>query len=124
MNASGHIYSIVEFCEKLGVTVKLHDFDLEFVGQYDHDKRLIRINEPNAENALATLAHELGHYVGYLIHGSERNRSKSQVHRERQAYVYGWKILKWFGADTIISRERWIEDCRAAHKAFLKLGGE
>jgi len=120
MNASDHIFAIAEFCEKIGLTVCLHDFDLNLAGQYDHDKRLIRLNEPNVESALMALAHELGHYVGYLIYGSNTNRSRSQLHRERQAYVYGWIILKWFRATSVISRERWIAECRASHEGFVQ----
>jgi hypothetical protein len=77
------------------------------------------MNVCNAEQVLMTLAHEAGHHVGYMLAG-QRNDSRQSLHRERQAYVYGWRVLCLIGADTLIARERWIAECRESHRYFLE----
>jgi len=50
----------------------------------------------------------------------EHNESSPALHRERQAYVYGWKALQLIGADKLITREQWIYQCADDHRMFLE----
>ena len=119
MNASDYIYALVAWLQSIGVTVELHAFDLHYGGLYRPETREIFINEPGAERALMTLAHEAGHHIGYVLAG-ERNDSRTSLHHERQAYVYGWRVLRLIGADAVITRERWIRECASDHRYFIE----
>lgn len=119
MNASDYIYALIAWLQSISVTVELHAFDLHYGGLYRSETREIFLNEPNAERALMTLAHEAGHHVGYILAGHVRNEQRSALHHERQAYVYGWRVLRLIGADAIITRaperdsdhaEQWNQD--------------
>lgn len=118
MNESDYIDLIVQYMQDLGFTVNLYAHNLHYGGRYDHRSKTIWINDPEARSALMTLAHEVGHAVGWRMHNHVAKRK--QLHRERQAYVYGWQVLKLFGADSLISRQEWIESCKESHRAFLK----
>lgn len=106
MNASAYIDLLASWLRSIGVTVDLYAHDLPWHGGlYRSKTREIFMNVCNAEQALMTLAHEAGHHVGYVLAG-ERNDSRPSLHRERQAYVYGWRVLRLIGADVLITRER------------------
>lgn len=83
------------------MTVHLYAHQLPCAGLYRSETREIFVNEPTALGALATLAHETGHWLGYLI-----NERPHSCQRERQAFVYGWWVVQQFGLP--ISREEWI----------------
>ena len=119
MNASAYIYTLVAWLQSIGVTCDLHAFDLHYGGLYRSETQQIFINEPKAERALMTLAHEAGHHVGYVLAG-ERNDARTSLHHERQAYVYGWRTLRLIGADRLITRAQWIAECAADHRAWLE----
>jgi hypothetical protein len=119
LNASDFINRLVRLAGELGATVDLHAFDLHYGGLYRSETREIFLNVPNAEAALMTLAHEIGHHVGYILAGHERNAARPSLHRERQAYVYGWRVLRLVGADKFITREQWIRKCVEGHRRFL-----
>jgi hypothetical protein len=62
---------------------------------------LISLNVPNAREAYLTLAHEIGHIVGH----EERPKA---AYRERQAIVYGWRVMVGLFEDPQISRSEWL----------------
>lgn len=119
MNASDHIDLLASWLRSIGVTVELYAFDLHHGGLYRSETREVFMNVCNAESALMTLAHEAGHHIGYVLAG-ERNDSRPSLHRERQAYVYGWRVLRLIGADELITREQWIRECHESHWYFLE----
>jgi len=84
-NESTLIDVIISWLQSCGITVKLHDFDLHYGGQYIHETHTIRINDPETRSALMTLAHEAGHAIGYVMH--RNNAARPQLFRERQAYA-------------------------------------
>jgi hypothetical protein len=118
MNASGYICVLADLLRSAGVEVHLYAFDLHYGGRYDHESRQIWINDPEANSALMTLAHEAGHHFGYAL--CNHTVVRKQVFRERQAYVYGWRILCWVGADALITRQMWVDSCKEAHYEFVK----
>jgi hypothetical protein len=79
---------------------------------YRSETREVFLNAMGAEDALSTIAHEAGHVVGYSV----RVRPES-YQRERQAFVYGWRVLRWFGGDIHVTRKRWIDDERRRRQA-------
>ena len=120
LNASDYITILTTWLRSIGVTVELYAHDLpHYGGLYRSETREIFIRMPGAEDALMTFAHEAGHHVGYVLAG-ERNESRPALHRERQAYVYGWKVLQLIGADKLITREHWIDQCAEDHRMFLE----
>lgn len=108
---SPYIHAIADWLERCGVVVQLHA-ELEFgvAGRYVHEIPKILVDSPlDARTTLMTLAHEAGHWLGYLICPKPRS-----YQRERQAAVYGWYVLRWF--DAPIARDEWIaeeRECRA-----------
>lgn len=102
---SDYIYALAHWLGRHGVTVHLYAHDLPCAGMYRAETVEIFLNEPNAHQALMVLAHEAGHWVGYLI-GEKRH----SYQRERQAFAYGWKWLRLFGAP--VTRTEWIEHHR------------
>jgi hypothetical protein len=120
LNASEYIDILASWLRSIGVTVELYAHDLPWHGGlYRSETREVFLNVCNAESALMTLAHEAGHHIGYLLAG-ERNDSRPALHRERQAYVYGWMVLCLIGADALITREQWIAECKESHRHFLE----
>jgi hypothetical protein len=109
---SNHIYEIVAWLRRNGVRVHEYATDLPASGMYRSETKEIFLNEPDAFFALLTIAHEAGHWLGYLI-----DEKPESYQRERQAHVYGWYVLKWF--DAPITRETWRMHCRGSH-AFHK----
>lgn len=103
MTCSDGIASIAAWLERNGVSVEPYAEDLpsDVGGRYDHDARSIKIRFAPARDALMTLAHEAGHWIGYLV-----GRLPHSYQCERQAFAYGWHVLRWFGAP--VSREEWI----------------
>jgi hypothetical protein len=103
------IYQLRDWIEEQGVVVDLYAMDLpdDVGGRYDNDldPPMILLNETIAKRALMTLAHEVGHWVGYRV---MRPRATSSA-RERQAFGYGWKALGLVGAQHgDVTREDWI----------------
>jgi hypothetical protein len=114
---SPYIESIAGFLSCCGVTVHRHAHVLPCAGMYRSETREIFLNESNALEALLTLAHEAGHWLGYLLDPRQHS-----YQRERQAYVYGWHVLRWF--DVPVTRERWISDCRTNERLRLVMSVE
>ena len=108
---SPYIDRLVKWLNASGVPVELHaDYLPDYVRGRCHNlyvdgKVLIEINEPSAREALLTLAHEAGHWVGASVFGYKKLVST----RERQAIVYGWCILELVGARHLFTRKDWIE---------------
>lgn len=71
----------------------------------------IGINAPQARDALLVLAHEAGHWLGNETFGHK----KHGYQRERQAKVYGWRVLGLIGAQQLVTRAEWM----AFHKQGL-----
>lgn len=103
---SPHIYAIIDWLTRCGVRVHPHAHDLPCAGMYRSETREVFLNVRDARGALLTLAHEAGHWLGYLI-----DEKPHGYQRERQAFAYGWHVLRWFGVP--VTREEWIEDNRA-----------
>jgi hypothetical protein len=95
------ITEMIAWLERIGVRVVPYAHDLPCAGMYRSETETIYLNEPTAYGALMTLAHEAGHHLGYLICEKEHS-----YQRERQAFAYGWHVLKWFGAQ--VTRRAWI----------------
>lgn len=75
-------------------------------GLYRSETREIWIHpHSSAEWMLLTLAHEAGHWIGYIV-----QEKPHAYQRERQAYVYGWKMLQLVQAP--ITRAGWLDSCR------------
>jgi hypothetical protein len=105
---SSYIDKIETWLESFGVRVNRHADQLPFYGGlYRSESKQIFLNISGARDALLVLAHEAGHWMGYQI--EEKPHS---YQRERQAYVYGWKVLQLFRAP--ITRTEWVEDCRSS----------
>lgn len=66
---------------------------------------LITLDVPGAREALLTLAHEAGHWLGNEAFGHK----KHGYQRERQAKVYGWRVLGLIGAQRLFTRAEWME---------------
>jgi hypothetical protein len=120
MNASDYIDILVAWLHSIDVTVELYAYDLHYGGLYRSETREIFLNVPGSDAALMALAHEAGHHVGYVLAGHDQNERRPSLHRERQAYVYGWKVLRLIGADALITREQWIRECAESHQCFLE----
>jgi hypothetical protein len=108
---SDYIYQISAWLERNGVRVDLYATKLPCMGMYRRETKQIFINVPDAKAALLTLAHEAGHWLGHLI-----DEKQEPWRAERQAFVYGWHVLRWF--DAPISRGEWLVDCREAWHFF------
>jgi hypothetical protein len=65
----------------------------------------IGINVPQAREALLTLAHEVGHWLGNETFGHK----KHSYQRERQAVVFGWRALGVVGAQHLFTRAEWMD---------------
>lgn len=113
MTLSDHIYEIIAWLRRCGVVVHEHAHLLppDVGGMYRSETREIFLNEPRAHHALLTLAHEAGHWLGYLI-----DEKPHSYQRERQAFVYGWHVLQWFSVD--VSREAWIARHRDSERFY------
>lgn len=105
MTYSDYIFRMIRWLRASGVKVHAHAHDLPCSGMYRSETREVFLNVPSAKDALLTLAHEAGHWLGYVTFG-ERPES---YQRERQAFVYGWRALVLVGADKVVSRREWIE---------------
>ena len=112
MNESDFIERLIRWLERCGIRVDRYAFNLppDVGGVYRTETREIFINEPNAREALLTLAHEAGHWLGYEMFGPGEGEPEIEAYiRERQAFVYGWRILCLIGAAPgLISRKDWI----------------
>ncbi len=111
---SKKIFEVINWLEANGVEVYPYADKLpnQVAGVYRNETRQIFLNEPSAKQALICLAHEAGHWLGYQFSQSEE--------RERQAYVFGWQVLRLF--DAPVSREEWIQDCQCSsqsHKTYI-----
>lgn len=63
----------------------------------------IEMNAPNAYQALLTIAHEAGHWLGNEVFGHKDTSDE----RERQAFKYGWRVLCLVGADEVVTLDEW-----------------
>lgn len=109
MTYSSCIDTLAAIVRAAGVTVELFAFDLEpgVQGRFYDERNHIDINEPSALQALITLAHEAGHWMGYAV--SPKRGPERTAQRERQACVYGWRFLVLCGGDRLVSRREWME---------------
>lgn len=71
----------------------------------DDGVELIEFCAVTAYDALLTLAHESGHWLGNTTFGHK----KHGYQRERQAKVYGWRVLVLVGANRVVTRRDWME---------------
>jgi hypothetical protein len=105
VNDSYYIERIITWLTASGVKVELYAFDLPCAGMYRSETREVFLNVPGARDALLAIAHEAGHWLGYVVF-------KEKLHsyqRERQAFTYGWRVLVLVGADRLITRKEWIQ---------------
>jgi hypothetical protein len=98
--------------EQLGATVDLHGTKFGRLknegGQTDYRKRTIRLNVPNALDALVTLAHEGGHWLSYLLFAEEDFDRET---RELLAFNLGWYILESIGAtEKLVTAADWLAE--------------
>lgn len=106
MNESAYIDRLIRWLRVSGARVHPFALDMPFSGGfYRSETREVFLNVCDARGALLTLAHEAGHFLGYAVFGEKRE----SYQRERQAFVYGWRVLVLIGADRIVSRAEWIE---------------
>lgn len=105
MTDSDYLYRIIRWLRASGVKVHAYAYDLPCAGMYRSETREVFLNEATARGALLTLAHEAGHWLGYVCFGEK----KHSYQRERQAFVYGWRVLVMVGADRAVSRVEWIQ---------------
>lgn len=113
MNESAYIDRLIRWLRVSGARVHPYAVDMPFDGGfYRSETKEVFLNVASARGALLTLAHEAGHFLGYEVFGEKRE----SYQRERQAFVYGWRVLVLIGADRIISRAEWIEDERARRR--------
>lgn len=87
------IEQMIAWLRRCGVTVHEHANLLPSTvsGMYRSETKEIFLNEPCAELAVMTIAHEAGHWLGYLI-----EEKPTSFEREQQAFECGWHILQWF----------------------------
>lgn len=104
---SDAIHALRDWLEAHGVRVELFAWDLPCMGLYRSETNQIWINAgPRGDLALMTLAHEAGHWLGY-----QHQPKTHSYQRERQAFVYGWRILGWLDPErTLITRQAWINE--------------
>jgi hypothetical protein len=115
---SGYIDALVRWLTSHGVTVHINSLPLLYsydgvAGVYRSETKEIWVDRPEAYAALLTLAHEAGHWIGYEV----MRERKHSYQRERQAFVYGWKVLQLLGAP--ITRKQWIDDERNSGNVSL-----
>ncbi len=105
---SAIIDEIVEYAaEKYGLTFDLFVPDLDAFGRCHYDKKLIEINVPTAKDAMMTLAHEIGHWVGYLKNNKRPQNDFTKEEREGWAKDNGWKIIQKFDTNQTVTKEEW-----------------
>lgn len=103
------IFRLTHAMRRYGVRLNLYVSELPCAGMYRSETNEVFINESDSRQALIVLAHEMGHVLG---HASGKHKRHS-YQRERQAFVYGWRLLLAIGADGLVSRQSWIEHHRA-----------
>ncbi len=109
MTYSEQIFRLKQMLRSVGWRVRTNQsLDPRAVGRIYYSKRLIDLNEPSAEAALAVLAHETGHMIDYSRRGREKGRSRRR--RELLAYFYGWAVIKRLGLT--ISKADWQDHHR------------
>ena len=107
---SRYIEFVLRWLNASDVTVNVHAFHLPegILGRYydsrDGRQTHIDLNVPTAREALLTLAHEAGHWLGNEVSGYK----KHSYQRERQAVVYGWRVLGLVGAQHLVTRAEWM----------------
>jgi len=96
MTESDHIELIKKWLfNTYGVKVEIK-FDSNVSGTCYYSKKIIELNEPNAEKALMVLLHEAGHYHSYVLY-HDTVPDASHMVRESWAMQYGWQIAKALG---------------------------
>jgi len=63
---------------------------------------------------LVTLAHEVGHAVAH-VRAEEDGRQIAKDEAEFLADVWGWVVLRRFGADLLVGRPAWEERMMRRH---------
>lgn len=101
-NSSEVIDEMIAWLQRNGVEVNPFAFELPCAGMYRSETKQIFLNEPNASIAVFVLAHEAGHWLGYLI-----DEKPHSYQRERQAFVYGWWVIQQFAP--WVRRSMWIK---------------
>jgi hypothetical protein len=106
-DASRFIYKAVSFLQHAGVEVDPHAFHLPdtVVGRVHYEPvTKIEINVGNAQIALLTAMHEIGHLLSYWR--LRRQMPDGPEDRETLAYLYGWVAIRLLGVEGI-SKEEW-----------------
>lgn len=107
---SGYIHRLTRVLLVSGVRVHFEAYPHADVGgAYRESERRIWVDTSVAKEALFTLAHEGGHWAGYRLHAKRWSEQ-----RERQAFVYGWRLLQIVGAEAVVARQEWNANERAA----------
>lgn len=108
---SRYIDFVLRWLDASGVSVSTCAFHLpkgvaaRYYGSMDNRPAHIDMNVPTAREALLTLAHEAGHWLGNETVGYKRH----SYQRERQAKAYGWRVLGLVGAQHLFTRDEWME---------------
>lgn len=95
--------------KSLGVQIEVCP-DLDVAGRIFYKEKLILLSRADSLGSLMALAHEGGHYLHYL-RNPDLEENRSQVFRERGAYLLGWTLLRRVGAvqDSLVTKELWRE---------------
>lgn len=96
----------------LGVQVCLYTKEKLFSGDIyggrcDYQQKEIRLDVPEARDALMNLAHEGGHWLSYLLLRSDENSDYDTETRELLAFNFGYHLLESLEAP--ISSNDWIQ---------------
>lgn len=110
---SKYIYAITSWLSACRVPLQMYSTALpNGVGGRCYSKQedgyvgiSVSIEVSSARAALLTLAHEAGHWLGNESFGYK----KHSYQRERQAKVYGWRVLQLVGAQHLFTRKEWME---------------
>ena len=97
-NYSYYIDKLYTFGVSLGLTIDKFVFDLpkEYAGSINLKNKKIKMNVPNAKDALLTLAHAIGHFVAYKCYqGDDYIKAIPDNLKEYHAQEYGWDILEY-----------------------------
>jgi len=114
MNYSYYLYKIIYLLKCMGWRVEEYAIDLpvDVYGRTYYSAKLIKLDCLNVEKALIVLAHEAGHVIAYnrrMLKQSIGNRKEpAKEHREKQAYLIGWCLLKYINCP-LISKSQWRE---------------
>lgn len=115
-NPSCGIFRLASWLRAIGVEVELYaDLGGTVAGRYRSPPSRVLIDEPDAWEALVTIAHEAGHHLSYQRRGREAVAALSKPERERLAYLYGWAVLVAADCAALVDKAGW----RSAHSDVL-----